>query len=56
MLKPLAPKFRSDLFARLKCITEKQVPAKLKPIVLQKQRDLNVVCCELCKTATEAMI
>ena len=33
MLKPLALKFRLDLSARLKDITEKQVPAKLKPIV-----------------------
>ena len=27
------PKFRPDLFARLQDIAEKQVPAKLKPIV-----------------------
>ena len=41
MLKPLAPKFRSNLFLRLRDITEKQLlklkpnlkPAKLKPIV-----------------------
>ena len=33
MLKPLVPKFRSDLSVRLRDITEKQVPAKLKPIV-----------------------
>ena len=32
MLKPLAPKFRSDQFVRLRDIAEKQVPAKLKPI------------------------
>ena len=33
MLKPLLPKFRSDLFVRLTDIAEKQVPAKLKPVV-----------------------
>ena len=33
MLKPLVPKFRSDLSVRLKDIAEKQVPVKLKPIV-----------------------
>ena len=33
MLKPLVPKFRSDISPRLKDIAEKQVPAKLKPIV-----------------------
>ena len=33
MLKPLVPKFRSDLSVRLRDIVEKQVPAKLKPIV-----------------------
>ena len=33
MLKPLVPKFRPDLSARLKDIAENQVPAKLKPIV-----------------------
>ena len=33
MPKPLVPKFRPDLLARLKDITEKRVPAKLKPIV-----------------------
>ena len=33
MLKPLVPKFRLDLSARLKGIVEKQVPAKLKPMV-----------------------
>ena len=34
MLKPLVPKFCPDLLARLKDIAEKQVPAKLKPIVV----------------------
>ena len=29
----IVPKFRPDLLARLKDITEKQVPAKLKRIV-----------------------
>ena len=33
MLKPLVPKFRPDLSAHLRDIAEKQVPAKLKPIV-----------------------
>ena len=33
MPKPLVPKFRLDMSARLKGIAEKQVPAKLKPIV-----------------------
>ena len=33
MLKHLAPKIRSDLSVRLTDIAEKQVPAKLKPIV-----------------------
>ena len=35
MLKPAAPKFRPDLSARLTDIAEKQVFAKLKPIVDQ---------------------
>ena len=34
MLNPLVPKFRPDLSARFKDIAEKQVPAKLKPIVV----------------------
>ena len=34
MLKTLVHKFGPDLFARLKDIAEKQVPAKLKPIVV----------------------
>ena len=33
MLKPLVPKLRSGLSVRLRDIAEKQVPAKLKPIV-----------------------
>ena len=33
MLKTLVAKFRPDLSARFKDIAEKQVPAKLKPIV-----------------------
>ena len=33
MLKPLVPKFRNDLCSRLKDVAEKQVPAKLRPIV-----------------------
>ena len=33
MLNLLVPKFRSDLSVRLMDIAEKQVPAKLKPLV-----------------------
>ena len=33
-LKRLVPKFRPDLSTRLKDIAEKQVPMKLKPIVV----------------------
>ena len=33
MLKPLVLKFRPDLCVRLKYMAEKEVPAKLKPIV-----------------------
>ena len=33
MLKPLVPKFRPGLSVQLEDIAEKQVPAKLKPIV-----------------------
>ena len=33
LLKPIVLKFRHDLFARLRDIAEKQIPAKLKPIV-----------------------
>ena len=33
MLKPLVPRFRSDLFFRFWEIAEKHVPAKLKPMV-----------------------
>ena len=34
MLKPLVPKIRPDLSACLKDIAEEQVPAKLKPILV----------------------
>ena len=34
MLKPIMPKFRPNQSVRLKDIAEKQVPAKLKPIVV----------------------
>ena len=34
MLKPLMPKFRPDLSARLRDAAEKQVPANPKPIVV----------------------
>ena len=40
MLKPVVPKLRPDLSVRLKDIAEKQVPAKLKPIVV----DENLLC------------
>ena len=40
MLKPVVPKFRSDLSARLKDIAEMQVPMKLKPIVGNTQWQL----------------
>ena len=33
MLKPLVPKFCSDLSARLRDIAEEQVPAKQRPMV-----------------------
>ena len=33
MLRPVVPKFRPELSVRVKEIIEKQVPAKLKPIV-----------------------
>ena len=38
MLKALVPNFRPELSAPLKDIAEKQVPAKLKPIVGQNPR------------------
>ena len=34
ILKPLVPKFRSDLSVRLRDIAEKQVPAKLKSMIV----------------------
>ena len=34
MLRPLVPKFRPDLVVRFKDITEKQVLAKLKPLLV----------------------
>ena len=34
MLKHLVPKLRPDLLIRLKDIAEKQVPVKLKPVVV----------------------
>ena len=34
MLKSFVPKYRSDLSVRLKDVAEKQVPVKLKPIVV----------------------
>ena len=36
MLKPVVPNFRSHLFAYLNDIAEKQVPAKLKPMVVHQ--------------------
>ena len=41
MLKPLVPKFRSDLYVRLMNIAEKQVPVKLKPIVSTRGANRN---------------
>ena len=43
MLKPLVPKFRLDLSARLKGIAEKQVPAKLKPILGEFERMVHAL-------------
>ena len=45
MLKPLVPKFRPDLFTRLKDIAEKQVPVKLKPIGYEE--DLREDCVQI---------
>ena len=46
ILKPLVPKFRPDLSARLKDIAEKRVPAKLKPIVCRCAASaLKFSCC-----------
>ena len=39
ILKPLVPKFRPGLLSRLRDIAEKQIPVKLKPIVVHN--DLN---------------
>ena len=39
MLKLLVPKFRPDLYVRLKDIAEKQVPEKLKPVVVIYHRE-----------------
>ena len=35
ILEPLVAKYRPDLFARFRDIAEKQVPANLKPIVVE---------------------
>ena len=43
MLKHLVPKFCPDLSVRLKDIAEKQVPAKLKPIVVGGRFDLSQI-------------
>ena len=43
MLKPHVPKFRPNLFVRLKGIAEKQVPAKLKPIVSYMENVITIV-------------
>ena len=43
MLKPLVLNFHPDLFARLKYVAEKEIPAKLKPIVsVQSLAPINV--------------
>ena len=44
MLKPLVPKFCSDLSVYLRDIAEKQVPAKLKPIVVQNRGVKRLKC------------
>ena len=41
MLKPLMPKFRFELAVRLRDIAEKQVLAKLKPMVVSSKRCNN---------------
>ena len=41
MLKPPVPKFRPDLSVRLRDIAEKQVPAKLKPIVCVRDNGIG---------------
>ena len=41
MIKPLVPKFRHDLSARLKDIAEKRVPAKLKSIVVEQKKTIE---------------
>ena len=46
MLKPLVPKFCPDQSARLKDIAKKQIPAKLKPMVVGYVRHWE--CAELC--------
>ena len=51
MLKLLVPKFRYNLSIRLRDIAEKQIPARLKPIVvpavltLQPGKDSVMRCC-----------
>ena len=54
MLNPLVPKFRPDLSVCLKDIAEKQVLAKLKPIVVatalqdRPWQDLKVAKYQVC--------
>ena len=43
MLKPIVPKFRSDLSVHFKDIAEKQVPAELKPIVVDLCKGDNLL-------------
>ena len=42
MLKPLVPKFYSDLYIRLRDIADKQASAKLKPIEVCPRSDVII--------------
>ena len=54
MLKPLVPKSRPDISLRLKDITNKPVPAKMKPIadvrgiVSRRRNSLDILQCKHC--------
>ena len=63
ILKPLVPKFRSDIFARFLDIAEKQVPANLKPIAgefvlwgIQTIHGLGINISELLSLALSAVL
>ena len=55
MLKPIEPKFRPDLSARLRDIAEKQIPAKLKPIVGVYWRFLTAKPCHFIANWTKKL-